>query len=68
MTHSSGASRRGNAELCLTISVVVPAKAGTHTPRRLLGEMLFAGSPQQRRPVVMVPAFAGTTAMWLFDI
>src|SRR5437879_5087760 len=47
-----GASRRENAEL---YSVVVPANAGTHTPRRRLFSEMVDGFFQQSRFVVMGP-------------
>src|SRR5882724_1888442 len=41
-------------------SIVVPANAGTHTPRRSL--RASGQTPlQQLGPVVMIPAFEGTT-------
>jgi hypothetical protein len=65
LTHTSGAPRRENAEACLVIArsdatkqsiTVVPAKAGTHTPRPLC----VNGSRRLcslRTPVVMGPCF-----------
>src|SRR6267142_6808858 len=63
--HSSGASRRGarSGICCLTIesSCVVPAKAGTHSHRRLLGQKASASATKTIGHGVWVPAFAGTT-------
>src|SRR5258708_16635626 len=63
--HNSGASHRGarTRVCCLTIesSCVVPAKAGTHSHRRLLGQKASASATKTIGHGVWVPAFAGTT-------
>src|SRR5258705_13603644 len=42
-------------------SFVVPAKAGTHSHRRLLAQKVSASAPKMIGHGVWVPAFAGTT-------
>ena len=63
---ASGAMRRENAKACLdhgatTNTAVVPAKAGTHTPRPLGEDAGVSYLSQNERHGVWVPAFAGTT-------
>jgi hypothetical protein len=45
--------RRGNVKPYLNI--VVPANAGTHTPRPLVGKILLEDFRATQRPVVMGP-------------
>ena len=42
-------------------SIVVPANAGTHTPRPLVCAHAVAGFANHRGRWLWVPAFAGTT-------
>ena len=42
-------------------SIVVPANAGTHTPRPLFCAHAVAGFANHRGRWLWVPAFAGTT-------
>ncbi len=48
-------------------SFVVPAKAGTHSHRRSLGQKASASAPKMIGHGVWVPAFAGTTS-WMMQI
>ena len=43
-------------------TLVVPAKAGTHTQRLIVRESCLTTSRDHRRPGLWVPAFAGTTS------
>ena len=45
----------------MNISLVVPANAGTHNPRRLWFEKGLYHNALKRHLAVWVPAFAGTT-------
>ena len=58
MTQDPDAWRRGNAEVCPRSSnFVVPAKAGTHTPRPFFERRCSTAFAQQPTPVVMGPCF-----------
>src|SRR3954451_10565618 len=46
-------------------SAVVPANAGTHTPRPLATRMLFDDFAHHQILWLWVPAFAGTTGRWI---
>src|SRR4051812_111378 len=63
---SSGDFRRENAEVCPLTNrrkefLVVPAKAGTHTPWPLVSALGLVALAYNRDRWLWVPAFAGTT-------